>query len=366
MNNDTLSTCNGAFYDSGGPDNNYNDNENYTMVFTPGTTGAKLKAIFTAFDVEPQTNCTYDYLKIYNGPDVLSTLIGKYCGTDSPDTVVATSTSGALTFVFHSDYSDNYPGWKANLLCYGGPLTLIANAFPSNVCLGSTSQLTAIPSGGSGNYTYQWLPATYLDDPASPSPISTPTQDITYTVTVLDGMNSITSQPIPVTVNPVPPAPTIALNGDVLTSSSPAGNQWYLNDGMIPGATGQTYIPVNSGSYYVRYSDPVTGCYSDPSNTITYILTAIEQRINENNLTVFPNPFTEKVTITYELPGPANMKIVFYDAFGREVNVLVDNARQEAGKYSLEMSAAGLSPGIYYCKIRTTGYSLTKKLILSK
>jgi hypothetical protein len=308
----------------------------------------------------------YDYLKIYDGPDASSILLGKYCGTDSPDTIVATTTSGSITFVFHSDYSDNYPGWKANISCYGGPFSLIANAFPSIVCLGSTSQLTAIPSGGSGNYTYQWLPVTFLDDPSSATPISTPTQDITYTVTVHDGTNSVTSQPIAVTVKPLPSAPAITENGDVLTSNSPTGNQWYLNDALIPGATAQNYVPVASGIYYVRYTDPVTGCYSDPSNTITYILTGIDQITNENKVTIFPNPFSQSVTITYELSGAGSVKIILYDAFGKEMKILVDDARQPAGKYSLDMTARDRNDGIYYCRILTTGYSLTKKLILSK
>jgi hypothetical protein len=366
MTNDNVTTCNGVFYDSGGPDNTYMDNENFTMVFTPGTAGAKLKAIFTFFEVEEQSNCAYDFLKIYNGPDASSTLIGKYCGSDSPDTVVATTASGSLTFVFHSDFSYNYAGWDANLVCYGGPLTLIANAFPSNVCLGSASQLTAIPSGGSGTYTYQWLPATYLDDPASATPISTPAEDITYTVTVFDGINSVVSQPISVTVKPVPDAPTITENGEILTSSSPTDNQWYLNNAMIPGANGQNYTIVASGTYYSEVTDPVTGCSSDPSNTITFIFTGIGQKTNANYVTIFPNPFMEDVTIEYELAVPSNVKIVLYDAFGKEIRILAENARQKAGKYTLRMTSADLSAGIYYCKIQTSEYSLTKKMILTK
>ena len=366
MSDDTVTTCNGEFYDSGGPNNNYSDNEDYTMVFFPGANGAKLKALFTSFDVEPQTNCLYDYLKIFNGPNDTYPLFGKYCGTDSPDTVIATSSSGELTFVFHSDYSVNYSGWEANIICYGGPLTLIANAFPSNICLGSSSQLTAIPSGGSGNYTYQWQPATYLDDPSSATPISTPLQDITYTVTVNDGTHSITSPPIQITVHPLPATPVITENGDVLTSSSPDGNQWYVNDAMIPGATGQTYTIVNSGSYYARISDSTTGCVSDPSNTIIYLMTGIAQKGYGDHVSVFPNPFSENVTILYELNDPGFVKIFLFDAFGREVKVLENQNRQKSGKYSIEMSAADLSDGIYYCRIMSSEYSLTKKLILSK
>ncbi|HTX88639.1 MAG TPA: C25 family cysteine peptidase, partial [Bacteroidales bacterium] len=117
MANGTVTTCSANFYDSGGPLSNYSDNESYTMTFYPGTSGAEVQAGFTQFDVEPQANCDYDWLKIYDGSSTSGTLLGTYCGTTSPG--VVTSTTGALTFNFHSDYSDNYSGWSADLSCIG-------------------------------------------------------------------------------------------------------------------------------------------------------------------------------------------------------------------------------------------------------
>jgi hypothetical protein len=148
MGNSTTTTCLGTFYDSGGPAMNYNDNENFTYTFLPGTSGAMIKATFSSFDIEPETSCGYDWLKVFNGPDVSSPLIGTYCGTNIGGPFV--STSGSLTFQFHSDYSVNLTGWVADISCIGGPLNLAANAFPADVCLGSSSQLVAVPSGGSG------------------------------------------------------------------------------------------------------------------------------------------------------------------------------------------------------------------------
>ena len=43
---------------------NYSDNENYIYSFLPGTIGAMIKVVFSAFDVEEDTNCNYDWLKI--------------------------------------------------------------------------------------------------------------------------------------------------------------------------------------------------------------------------------------------------------------------------------------------------------------
>jgi PKD repeat protein len=114
MSNSTVEVCNGYFYDTGGASDNYNDNEDLTMTFKPAEAGMKIKAVFIEFSVEQEASCDWDYMKIYDG----SNLIGTYCGTDSPGTVQATGADGSLTFVFHSDYMVNESGWKAEISCY--------------------------------------------------------------------------------------------------------------------------------------------------------------------------------------------------------------------------------------------------------
>jgi hypothetical protein len=363
MGNNTATTCGGTFYDSGGPIANYNDNENFTYIFNPGTTGAKIKAVFSAFDVELETNCSYDWLKVFNGPDITSPLIGTYCGVSVPGPFE--STSGPLTFQFHSDYSDNFTGWVADISCTGGPLNLAANAFPTDVCLGSSSQLVAIPTGGSGNYTYQWDPVTYLDNPTSRTPVSTPLTDISYTVTVNDGTTTLTSGAVFLTVHPLPPPPVITFAGGSLTSSSATGSQWYLNDAMIPGATNQVYTPSVSGIYYVVVSDLVSDCQSLPSNIINFLITGINPSGMEGFVSIYPNPFREKITISYTLLEAGVVKISLFDAFGKEVRVIGDPGPQDEGRHHAEMTAGTLKNGVYIIKIQTSSYTISKKIILA-
>ncbi len=364
MTNGSATTCNATFFDSGGENANYIDNEDFTMTFNPGTAGARVKAIFSSFDIEDQTNCNYDYLKVYDGTSASSPLLGTWCGTNSPGTVLATG--GALTFVFHSDYSQNLSGWAADIKCFGGQLTLVANAFPPTVCMGSSSQLTALPTGGSGNYTYQWSPATYLDNPTSANPVCTPTQNTTYTVTVNDGTNSVTSSPITITVSAIPTAPVISENGNTLTSSAAAGNQWFMNNALIPGATQQTYNPTCSGSYYAVVADAVSGCFSEPSNSILYLLTGLDNLAADKMVSVFPNPFRDNVTISYTTQNSGSVKITLFDSYGKQIRVISDATNQPAGFYSHEVNADNLTSGIYYCKIQTSAYSVVKKLMLSR
>ena len=275
------------------------------------------------------------------------------------------STTGSLTFQFSSDYSENFTGWVVDISCIGGPLNLAANAFPTDVCLGSSSQLVAIPTGGSGNYTYQWNPVTYLDDPTSRTPVSTPLANISYTVTVNDGTSSQSSGAVSLTVHPLPPIPVITLTGGSLTSSSATGNQWYLNDALIPGATDPVYTPSTSGIYYVIVSDPVSDCPSLPSNNINFLMTGIDQSGMEGLVSVYPNPFREKITISYMLEEAGAVKISLFDAFGKEVRVILDPERQSAGKHQAEMTAEVLSNGVYIIKIQTPFYTISKKIILA-
>ena len=366
MQNGSENTCGAHFYDSGGEFLPYSNNEFFIMTFFPSTAGAMLKVDFTDFVLEPSANCNYDYLAIYDGNTTLSPQIGKFCGTDSPGLIESTAADGSLTFKFVSDYSEIYPGWEAIISCSGGPLTLIANAFPSSVCLGSSSRLSAIPSGGTGTYTYLWEPATYLDDPTSQFPYCTPDANITYTVTVNDGNETLVSDPVEVTVLPIPDAAIITLNGDLLESSVIDGNQWYYNGAVIPGANQATYQPTLTGEYYVTITDEITGCESDPSNTIYYLFASIDQKSAEKLIQVYPNPFTDRLNITFTLPESSAVRIILTDSFGRLIRVMKDHSSVAAGQHSISLESGNMQPGMYYLRIQTNAYTVIRKVILTR
>ena len=158
MQNGSVTTCSGIFYDSGGPNDNYGNNLNYTMTFYPGTEGAMVNVNFTKFNTESG----YDYLYIYNGTSTSATQIGRYDGTTSPGTVMATNEAGALTFKFTSDSGVNAAGWIAMVSCIytDQPVNISVTANPSNggtvsgggeFTFGETCTVTATPENG---YTF--------------------------------------------------------------------------------------------------------------------------------------------------------------------------------------------------------------------
>lgn len=108
----TVSISSGKFYDSGGASGNYYINEDYVMTFkSSGSAGSRIRFTFTSFATENN----YDELSIYDGTSTSAPLIGTYSGSNSPGTVTANNSNGALTFKWHSDYSNTDTGWIATI-----------------------------------------------------------------------------------------------------------------------------------------------------------------------------------------------------------------------------------------------------------
>ncbi len=103
----------GIFYDSGGPESNYTDNENYTVTFKPYYTSQGVSIDFEEFDIESKTNgdC-YDYLEIYDGLTINSPMIGAFCSSNYIKEIQSQNQDGALTFRFKSDVAKTLSGWK--------------------------------------------------------------------------------------------------------------------------------------------------------------------------------------------------------------------------------------------------------------
>lgn len=117
MADETITTCSGFFFDEGGMNADYQNDQDYAMTFLPLENGNRISVDFRSFELEFHLECEYDWLKIYNGQSVDDELIGTFCGSNSHGTIVADNPAGALTFAFHSDYSETAAGWVAKIYC---------------------------------------------------------------------------------------------------------------------------------------------------------------------------------------------------------------------------------------------------------
>ncbi len=79
----------------------------------------------------------------------------------------------------------------------------------------------------------------------------------------------------------------------------------------------------------------------------------------------YPNPFNPETTINYSIAKQSNVKIVIYDALGKEVTTLI-NENKNAGNHFVIFNASNLTSGVYFYKIETADFINVKKMVFVK
>ncbi|MGD0339304.1 MAG: FlgD immunoglobulin-like domain containing protein [Bacteroidota bacterium] len=82
----------------------------------------------------------------------------------------------------------------------------------------------------------------------------------------------------------------------------------------------------------------------------------------------FPNPFNPSTKIAFELPVASRVKLIIYDALGREVRTLTDD-EYPAGYNELTWDGrneigTAVSSGVYFYRISTPKWNSVKKMVL--
>jgi len=79
----------------------------------------------------------------------------------------------------------------------------------------------------------------------------------------------------------------------------------------------------------------------------------------------YPNPFNPTTEITFSIPRASEVKLEVFNVRGRRIDVMVDSWR-EAGTYSLIWDGGDFASGVYFCRLTTSGFVDTKKMVLLK
>jgi len=131
------------------------------------------------------------------------------------------------------------------------------------------------------------------------------------------------------------------------------------------GVVGAIYHDFWSTEYHY-----IVGCYIDGVLYGDTTVTGIQQignTIPEKYCLFqnYPNPFNPITKIKYQIAKLSYVKLVVYDALGRQLETLV-NEQLKPGTYEVDFDDRGYPSGVYFYKLDAEGFSSVKKMILLK
>ena len=174
-----------------------------------------------------------------------------------------------------------------------------------------------------------------------------------FRVIVSNNCGTATSNVVNLTVNPIPPTPTISLISSyppILYSNATTGNQWYNLNGAIQGATNQTYQVIENGTYYVIVTE--NNCQSLPSDVITINNVSIESYDN-NDVIVYPIPASDMI---YIQTNHTILEAILYDNLGR----LIIRTNEQ------QLNLENATNGVYYLIIKLQDKVINLPVMIKK
>jgi PKD repeat protein len=316
MSSISVAACNGNFYDPGGPSANYQNSQDYSMLFYPGIPGNKLQFDFNGFSLETQTTCANDYLRIFDGTTKFSPIIGTYCGTNSPGLVKATNQFGALLFMFHSNVTTTQPGWSAIISCT-----------PNRAV--NPASLTAVPASSS-QINLEWT-----KNPDNNNVILAWSPEGTFGSPV-NGINYSVSELIPG-------------GGTVLTNGNETG---FIHAGLNAATT--YFYKVFSYDQEANYS---TGITADATTLADPFLSVPENGFK--GLSIYPNPAKGQFTIAVDKSKYPVMQVIISNLNG---TTIMNRECKGASEYLFDLSQS--PQGTYVVKIKTDKELLVTKMVI--
>lgn len=230
-------------------------------------------------------------------------------------------------------------------------LTPVLTVNNAAVCKGSSAILTA-----SGADSYAWNTGL-----TTASISVTPSVTTNYTVTgYTDGcsVSTITT----VSVNPSPSVLFASINSTMCVNHSTVALYGNPSGGTFSGTgvSGSTFDPgiSGAGTFTISYS------YTDPNNcsnaakqaVIVDLCTSIKE-LNGSNVSVFPNPVKNEITITITAELMNKTRIEVYDALGKKVlNEKLENQINT-------VNVSNLAKGIYNLRMISDKYQKQMSII---
>ncbi|WP_434968559.1 T9SS type A sorting domain-containing protein [Rosettibacter firmus] len=216
-------------------------------------------------------------------------------------------------------------------------------------------RVNATNAGGTSSYSAIWSFTTIIAAPMAPSLVSP-----------LNGSTGVDINPT-LTWN----SSTGATSYRLQVSTNSSFTLLVYDQSGITDTTHQVTGLANNTLYYWRVNATNAGgtsSYSAIWSFTTIGPMSVEQIGSDIPTTYalyqnYPNPFNLGTTIQFSIAEHGNVSLVIFNSLGMKIAILFDDYLP-AGYYRIHWVASGISSGVYFYQLRTSGFTQTKKLLL--
>ncbi|MBL7796305.1 MAG: T9SS type A sorting domain-containing protein [Saprospiraceae bacterium] len=234
-------------------------------------------------------------------------------------------------------------------------------------CFGDTdgSLEVALQSGGTGPFALVWSNEVYsAENPNLGAG--------TYTLTITDAkgctqvVETILESPDSLYLilenlqHPEPGASNGSIHVTPAGGTPPIMYSWYLNTTTFVAAT-EDLEGVPAGTY-ILYAMDSHSCWDSLSRTLTETVATRQVSGEAFEVRVYPNPASEKITVSVHLPKPAQLDIRILDILSRTV---LQEHMQQAAQTQFELDVRRLQPGVYLLHLQSANSRVIRRLVVS-
>lgn len=156
--------------------------------------------------------------------------------------------------------------------------------------------------------------------------------------------------------------------------STVSGVSGLVNGNFIPNSSQFTQEVVSLGSLtsnnnvlirfrYITELGSSNNFYLDDIN-LTTVTDLNEQYGHALNLSVFPNPSNDQVSIAFDLLEDKNVEVTLTDVLGKTVKTISEQ-RLGNGNHTLNIAVDDISKGIYFVKVNVNNVVSTQKIVVN-
>jgi len=299
---------------------------------------------------------------------------------------ISVDPSAEATFWYTQEYyaTMSQASWKTRIasFSFANMLSVSASATPPELCLGESTQLDVLATGGSGSYSYSWtsVPAGFTSN--LQNPVATPNETTNYIAEVNDGTQTKTDT-VEVTVNTMPeiyagPDTTYPVSVPLFptfgTASSYSSLLWttsgdgYFNIDTIaaclyyPGPEDKANLGVTL-TLAAQAIAPCTGEVEDEAVIQFSPYPGIPEGDNNTyRLNLNPNPTTGIVIMNLTGLGGFETTVSITTIQGKYLRRELISAGSQTSSRKIDLS--GLPGGIYLVQVRSQLGTLVQKLVV--